>query len=976
MRNIKKTVILFLISLVLVLGLSFAVSAKGGARATYDLGNITVQVFDVNDSASAHLNGVQYLRNFTFLSFNISVSNDASKGNITKLNITLPSPIIYVGNGSTNRSGAFFTVSSDNRTVAWNKSEPALNYLISATGNAAGVNITAVKFGFNAKVNSTTQQSVDIIIKITYNLTNHSTYTLSGNFTVDGAAPTTITATTRGSSTVNITFPEVMNATAFSAGSFNGTVTTGGKNINISTLALIRPTVGGSNTLLLTINKSILTNETPTIYAWSGGAGNLTDLAGNRFVSGASATATDVALPGLNGAMYSYANKTLTLRFNETVNRSSLNVDRITFKVMADGRYYSLADTRITSNASDDQTNQGDILTIVLSNTARDQLSAWRATSNFNISLNSTAIKDMSGNNLKTTTNLTTIPTINDTTRPNITSVTYNHVNKTIVITFNESVVGNVTGRTIAKLNLSIARVSNIIGRNVTNGSVVYYIFKNAVKAMTTARNGSIVNFTLTDAYKDKVENWSVSTLYLFWNETMFEDLAGNRIFGRHNNSGLNLTTYTYDATAPGVHYTAGRAGDANSGVNINISKAYSNRTGKHVYNVTILWNETMDTETNASVSAIVGSTAIPVTLRNATSGWHNKTLFWFTISLIGISDTDGVGTIYIQANDIRGTSSGNVTASKILVDTTVPKLLRAYYEDREHTDKYNFSGDFLYFDFTENVSVRLTTPSFVNLTFNVSYVQGNTIAANLTNLANLSANASRIRLQLNDVANNDTYIVIRGVYAKKMNTSQNASGIDIKRNQHTIADWAGNYVVPNSSAVDIADRMFAFAVNISTTIATPVCVNTTLMNNQLGSVGGTGCRSYTTSSWSSLSGGNMEQLVAYSCNFNKKLDLLLYTKTNTSCTVTDASESLSSGWNLVGVNGQWSATADTWLASLDNGGGNATGVTHLYSNIDVSPQLTTAFKTTTVNPYLGYWISAENPPSGSSWSFTGTGFY
>ena len=1034
MRNIKKTVILFLISLVLVLGLGFvegSTTTKQKFLTYYDLGNITVALSDVNASHSANYLGVQYLRNDTY-KFNISITNDVT-GNITQLNITLPSQITWIigpagganastGANTTNRSSKTnLGFSLHNLTLKWNVTSGGAAALINRTGK----NYSSVKFGFFGRVRSGIRQSVNITIKVTYNGSRkYETYKLVNNLTVDGDRPTSFTAKTRSPGTINLTFPENMNMTICKKQAPNVTLTSRGHDHFYNTSSIGLSTTNVSTNMLWTMLTSqfFYTNETPAVKfnrtdksGVNKGGANATnickDLAGNPLKANITATSTDGAIPGAslagnltimsNGTMYSYYNKTLTLVFNETVDRTTLNCDKIYINAShsttggKSSRKLRLSDAYCLSNSTDDQTNRGDRLKIVLSNAGRDKISGWR--SYIGITLNHSAIKDMSGNNLTQRINSLSQPSFvrisflaNDTTRPNVTSVVYNYNNRTIIITFNESVIANETvlnAKNITLANATIYSVTNLTGKGFLKMS-------NAIEKMTVNRNGTVINITISRANRDKVENWSKSSLYIAFNESNFRDLAGNKVHGRGNRTGRNLTTYQYDATAPTCQVNVKHGGvllENAQGTYLNVSWRL-NRTGTGHWNISVLFNETMEVLTNASVTiqkldAAGAATDLQVltygTPHKARGNWINKTRLVVTFNLTP-SLGDGTGKIWVRARDIRGNLMANTSCRTWLIDTTRPKLLAAYYVDKDDRDFDDYRGDEIVLIFNENVSVRRSDK---NTTLNISTTNAHqTLSSiNVTNATYGAGPLNRIRngSMVNISIKNPVKLVIRGVFSPNKNASLNATGIDVGFNQTQIVDAAGNPASRNNSPVDIADTAWSFLRNISTVIATPYCVNTTLMESQLNSTTGS-CRYYTNGAWRALTTGAFQPLVAYSCKFTADTKMLLYTRLNQSCNLYSVQQSLAAGWNLVALDTHKNQTAQILFKTLDSGTGDASGASYYYTtaNLPYTSANTrvintgATLETTRVSPYVGYWASLKNPPSGTAWTFTGAGFY
>jgi len=1000
----KKLVILFVMSLFL-----FAMSLS--VSAAY---NISVSLEDVNDTTSTKDAGVQYLNNGTY-QFSFVIQNNAAV-NWTVVNITLPTGFQFIASSnSTNSSQEKMVFTNASQSLTWNGSFLTNNTLITKTGSVGEV----ANFAFDALVQTATEGDTDFTIRLLGNCSSgfandscvaRELFTLSGNISIDNTPPTLTSAVTKSGSTINVTFSEKINITAtnvseprthagqysagFAASSFLVGVNNGSVWDNITyAVSTISPAAGedseGSLSVLLKLAAGFPVNYSSEINVSINGT--VRDRAGNRMVMNKSGTnfqdalATDGASPELQNATYDYNTNSIVLTFNESVSATTYDLTLSGFNISSPVNGRNVTITGLSSN-----TTVGNQTTFVLNTSLRDIISAWRvpgvSTVNLNISFKAGFVADAGSNSVVGAEEAFDKYT-NDTTNPTYVAASciYSHQIRNLTLYFNETM--DITGMTAASVTLGNAS-------NIVNASGVMNSSNTTMGGATLTvgiQNATTVNITLTPGQQRNISSLTRGianrALYFAISNDTFRDLAGNIILSNDNKSMVACGSHVTDNVAPTVlNVSLSNSTYTSGGLPYRFNRPL--KDGNYTINVT--FNEYMDRLTNVTLNYEYSSG----TTNTTTCSWINMSIAQCWFHMNGTMIPQGVATIQVSVGkDLSGvnTMASNDTF-EFVIDTVAPKVTRAYYIDADLTNAVtNFSAttgaDYIVLEFNENVSVAGYTSAGGDpaLAFEKS---GSIFVLNVTNDVlnatnitsdNSTAGKYRIKIQLNDTllqSNLDLHnLTIRGVYNPDRLANADPSGIDIAYGQGVVVDDAGNPAVPNTSAVDIADKVISFTKNSSQTISVPYCVNASLMD--VATTGVTwACSSYTAGTWSNgiSSAADLTPLKGYKCTVTSgDLEYYVYTRNQTSCGLNTVS--LAQNWNLVAVDGPRQVNATKWFAGL----GNGNQVSQWYTNIDPYNALKTdantiAYTNETADPYVGYWAFTDFDLASKNW--VGTGLY
>lgn len=727
--------------------------------------------------------------------------------------------------------------------------------------------------------------------------------------------------------------------------------------------------------------------------------GTFADRAGNTIIAaGANSdtTCTDGAPPQIKNITYSYYTRQIVILFNETVNGSSLSITLkgLNFSDQQTNHARNFTIVGLASNSTSTNTT-----TLTINTSQRDTISGWRVqgplNNNLNLSFKTGLIKDRAGNSLNRTKK-TIARYVNDTSRPNMTiaSFIYNHNTKNLTLFFNESI--DVGGLVVQDIKLH--NFSNSTKLRTRNLSLVG-------ATVDRRRNGTSVNITLTSTQQSNVSSWvngnSAAVLYIsMFVNTSIRDLGGNNIRGIRNNTAVRVVTYTKDNVRPYLqNITMTNSSYRGRGQSRSQQKLIK-PVKAGAQNITVYFSEFMNTRTKISLNYTHGTNTT-----NVPCSWFNNTAANCSFRL-ATTATNGWATISIgNATDISGINAMNKNNSfQFEIDTSAPKVIRAYYIDGNFINAVNnfTGGDYVVLEFNENVSLggmygrgKLPTQvaNFTKDAINLTIVAKDKInvSRNTTGVTpdNSTVGKFRIKLQLNSTDGTAaakrrlTNLTIRGVYNPARKSAGDPSGADVSADNSIIRDDAGNAAVPNSTALDIADRLISFQQNVSQTFSVPYCINASLM--RIAAIGKTtACSNYTDSKWStgrSLSNvsGWLQPLIAYKCTVTgDSLEYYIYTSNQSKCSL--SSIRLAQDWNLVGIDGERRVNASYWLIQGGFGLNIANpGVTQLYKNVDNTVMTqhlwnstTRNFESVTLNPYTGVWIAATV----SKTSFFGGGLY
>lgn len=1014
MGNTKKMVVLFLISLFLISGLALAANAAW---------NVSINISDVgkDDSDSVYETYTSYVRNKTYeFIVNVRLRGPLiGQAAVRTVNISIPNTLTYIANSNSTDSpdkdvkfrnvtrGSFYD-------LIWNATSPGSTILNGSD--------SIVAFTFNATV--ARPSTSDGYLNFTVNIKHHASvqtaalnktehYTTNNTIYVDNTVPTVSSARTTSASTINLTFSEKLNLSIsakrwgqFIVRRYNST---SGTWYN-SSATRVESFHGGKNNLTQTVRLEIA-------GAWPTGFNNylnitvngtVKDRAGNAIVANAAnadALASDGAAPGIFNITILHSTRQLIITFNETVLGTSLNITpAASVNITAEGGSH-VSITSISANST-----SGNQTTITLTTTTRDLIAGLRAahigTRAINFSAREGFITDSLGNryhekpNQDKITNVSITRYANDTTTPTLSSATYNANNRLLKLVFSETMdSGTLTNAKLAKVwlgNTTGFRRGNVSARGA-----------DASSKINTTVNSTVVYINLTRAVASNISSWvrgvSSAPLYLtIYNGSGYtstiRDMAGN--YYNLTNSTSVTVTYTRDSGKPNVSKIQMQNITATQ-LSLTLHRV---KGGKYVFNIT--FSEYMDT--NGSTLVVTYVTAAGLNVTNKVTGrWKNGTQWSGNLTIQNATPARDGQLSEIEISGARDISKLNIqnpnSTHKFIIDTTPPKVKYAYFQSYDFNSILGNKPAFsdrrasIIVVFTENVTVRSAakintsavlhfnisqlsggkTKSFRNSTYAVGSAVSN-IYMNKTRIINISLRTNESKLN----SSLDFNITIRGVYSKSLTRVGNASPIDVNAGQANIKDMAGNWAVPNTTAVDIADNMVEFQKNVWTSVSMPACINSTMIVRGLGA-SDLSCYSYVTGLWADVVAGNFTPLRGYRCKPTNNTQMYIYLADRIKCgggSLPAPSLPLKEGWNLVGVAGLNNTNTTKWLTASWLA---STVVDMVYSNIDAADMsLHSAIGATSftyqgfnATPYKAYWISASYTARDYQ-TWTSTGFY
>jgi methionine-rich copper-binding protein CopC len=328
-------------------------------------------------------------------------------------------------------------------------------------------------------------------------------------FTTDATAPT-VKSIDPTNNSANIAVNKVIKVT-FSEPVKAGTLSIKVKNLKTGKYISIAKKISG-NTLTITPTSNLIK---ATQYSLILNAGSITDLAGNAIKSYTTKFTTDKTAPTVknidpsNNSANIPINKTIKITFSESIKAGT---GTIYLKNLKTGNYVSIT-----------KTISGNTLTIKPTN------NLIKATQ-YSLILNAGSITDLAGNAIKSyTTKFTT-----DKTAPTVKNIDPSNnsanipINKTIKITFSESIKAGTLGVGVKDLTGKYIPITTSISGNVltitpksnlTNGTLYYIVLNassvtdlagNALKAYNTqfTTNGTIFTITQINAAAASVKSY------------------------------------------------------------------------------------------------------------------------------------------------------------------------------------------------------------------------------------------------------------------------------------------------------------------------------------------------------------------------------------------------------------------------------------------------------------------------------------
>ncbi|MFH1052781.1 MAG: hypothetical protein V1740_00010 [Candidatus Woesearchaeota archaeon] len=1010
---------------------NISMNITGGASSPWfgaDINRSTYSTHSPDPSAGARY----YLTNATYqFRFTIDVANQTQTDNVARvggntqflhqndsynisgIRIKLPPGFIYVassenitenGTVATGPDGApdysfqTQTLSDGSLVLNWTRSDAwpllGLNGTVSDL-KVNHYNHTVVVFNVTINGSNATAGAAKIEINISFNgtkagaeawqnATGNDSVSI-GNITLDFTAPVLATANVTASSLVsdcniNLTFTEtngLLNNSGLATNNYNITLSNG-------TEILIRAANLTSATQVCLDTTSVDHNITPKVnFTTLPSDSAIRDYAGNRLVN-TSVTAIDGIFVFNNTAnmVYNHTAGTITLTFNESVG-SAIDVNNIRVK---GGDLYTADDVdqkNITLNGASVSVI-GTVATISLSTSILNNVSGWR-NDKLNMSILG-AVNDSAKNtlNLEIGNAFEDDTYENDTANATLSSATINLNSNEVNFTFSETMDCNAKSpQFIVVLNSSVNETAGVNStRNMTGAD------------SSTCTNGTTFTLKMAQNTLNYIKKLRTPTLLRveFEKGSVFTDLAGNgfNVTSVNLSSPYLFSTIVADTTGPTIKNIIYN----NTGMSMN-NRTYGNGSNFQVY---VNFSEVMYNVTNNVVLTFItdNSSAVTVTVAGNWTYYDERLnhSVWRGFTTINRSMGDGIATITVSgATDLAGNvMTSNTSVETFDIDTFGPEIVRAWYDDvwrlkynDSETPRYdtvnNRTNDSLYIQFNENIT---TVGEITNFTFKLPVTSNNINGTLVSTDVSFFGKAVNNTLRWT-IGNRSTTLVIRGVYSpgNNKNGSGNASGIDIANETavdghgyYNITDWAGNPARQRSvGPVDIADARIDFVQNDTDMFSVPFCVNTTMMAADSWDDGTYACSSYTTGAWATISDTNFLPMVAYKCNFNANSSIYVYTKGIEGCGV-GASRALTQGWNLLGVDGIPRLAAQTWLRSIDNGQGNASGVSTLYNNTN-DPNNMGKFDPSTLptayaDPWVGYWVLTRT----QAYTFTGDGNY
>ncbi|MFH1316896.1 MAG: hypothetical protein ABII01_05230 [Candidatus Woesearchaeota archaeon] len=974
--------------------------------------------YDANRDGIIYLTNASYEFNIYIVVTNTSSTNnlynvtnivygaaDASNlVNVTNISVKLPNGFVYVENTANitnNRTAGGdvtlfhnftnVTLSDGSTILQWRWDEggslglPLASYRVNSTDTS--VNATVVSFNVTI-ASSVTEGSKSIELNVTVNYTMSDSVAFANNITFDKTAPVLASANVTSSAAVsdcniNLTFTDngLLNGSGIELTNYNVILDNG-------TYILVNAANLTSATQVCLDTTSVDHNITPLVnFSTLAGSGvTIKDYAGNKLAN-TTVTATDgiFIFNKTANMIYNHTAGTITLTFNESVG-SAINVDLLRVKV---GDVYGVSEgdvdeKNITLNGATTSVT-GAVATITLSSGIKNNISGWRA-NELNMTILTGAINDSAANRYNAEVGGAFFGDTyeNDSANATLSSATINLNSNEVNLTFSETMDCDANSpQFIVVLNSSVNETAGVDStRNMTGAD------------SSTCTNGTTITLKMAQNTLNYIKKWRTPTLLRveFEKGSVYTDLAGNGF----NITSVNLSspdlfsTIVADTTGPTIKNIIYN----NTGMSMN-NRTYGNGSNFQVY---VNFSEVMYNVTNNVVLTFItdNSSAVTVTVAGNWTYYDERLnhSVWRGFTTINRSMGDGIATITVSgATDLAGNAmTSNTSVGLFDIDTFGPEILRAWYDDTwrakatDTTGRYdiinNSENDTLYIQFNENIT---TVGDVVNFTFKLP-VTGDMINASESNVTTgVTSFGKAVNDTIKWTLGNLTKLTIRGVYSpgNNKNGSNNASGIDIANETavdghgyYNITDKAGNPARQRGAGpVDIADARIDFVQNDTDIFSVPFCVNTTMMAADSWDDGTYACSSFTTGTWSTLSDASFLPLLSYKCNFNANSSIYIYTKDIQGCGL-GASRSLTQGWNLLGLDGRSRVAAETFLRSIDNGQGNASGVSTLFNNTN-DPNNMGSFNPSTlrsayIDPIVGYWVLTRT----QDYTFTGDGNY
>ncbi len=1028
----NKKGVLFLVSTILILGLLNSVGAVDSVNfaknaSLLNVTNITGtplhvfnQGFYLNNQSIGMAVASPSASNASFL-LNISINNsimdlggDSDSGiiNITNITIELPeglsfqdlphdgnitqlSPDAQHGKQVPVNFMAFYDGSTHiNQFVQYNSSVNTLSNGTVSHGGGGADAFSGVIITLNVTVRNSsgiTEGSNDIVVRISNNSgggDNSITHNFTLNLTLDFTAPALSVARTNNTlNSLNVSFNELINVSELVICTpFNFTNFTQPTRYNVTTIATSaegHDTIEG-HSFAVNLDASYFQNDTPVILINNSGC--IKDLAGNPlFVDNTSQgystsnlTVLDAAQPSINssdgvGITYNHFTRELIIGFNESVDAGSFNANQTNITAHASAGASDNEFTTVLNHSSPlpiTSSNNNFTITVTIPSHIADRISGFRE-SGLNISINASAITDLSGNilneggsGINVFSNRSITIYVNDTEAGNFStnssSITYDEHTGILTLTYNETVDKNTVNLNGIFLSLNASSLTiggkpsptvNISGATVLKGN-----------------NDTVVQITLNQAENDNVSRLvkgdSTPTIYLIHNNSDsggfgVKDVGGTLIVDQLENRTV-INSFTVKASPPALITLI--TFNSTFGRDI-FDEDETIKAGASIFS--LVFNDSMDNGTGGTANITHANGAVDI----ATCVQQNATVFNCTATIT--TGDDGIATVktgaFRLANAIT-TMEDNIT-NTVNVDTVDPTIEAVAYRDADPASASTLNDSIL-IQFSENITVvtlddgRLSATDrsvgsdaqIFNLTVEGDRFNGSDAALDSASQMEVGAtfrgnvNNSFLNISIN---NSNSNITTRGIYSASKNLDGNASGLSLVINQTIVMDYAGN-LASDTTEHDIADGIVEFDANQLEYFSVPFCIDSSLINAQLPDETGY-IKSFNNNGFTTITSGALNALSGYQANFTVDFNMFVYTKSAKNCALTSHVLTINQNYTLLGVDNDTQANATHLFSSL----GDGSQVNNLYTGTDLTTLETTVaeYNARTINPFGAYWI-------------------
>ncbi len=450
-----------------------------------------------------------------------------------------------------------------------------------------------------------------------------------------------------GSGVLTVTFSEALDSSMHVASKFH--VRNTGQSSGGVTLSNSMITTNGTDSITFTLSNThrdaVNAMTTPQLDIE---AGAVRDVASNEIAAAADQTITinDTIKPTISSIAYSTGYGTLTITFSEALNQTTHDASNIHVRNTGQSSGgVTLSNSMITTNGTNS-------ITFTLSSTDKATVNTM-ATPQLDIEAG--AVRDTSGNEIAAAADQSI--TINDTTKPTFSSVTYATGSGVLTVTFSEN------------LDSSKHNASKIHVRNTgqSSGGVTLS------NSMITANGTNSITFTLSSTDKSTVNAMTAPQIDM--EAGAVRDTSGNQIDTTTNQTitvnDTILPTFNSATYATGSGVLKVTFSEALNQTTHDASKIHVRNTGQSTGGVTL----------SNSMITTNGTDSITFTLSNTHKGTVNAmTTPQLDIDAGAVSDTSG--------NEIAAAADQTITVN----DTIKPAFNSATFATGSGVLKVTFS--------------------------------------------------------------------------------------------------------------------------------------------------------------------------------------------------------------------------------------------------------------------------------------------